>query len=78
MPGQQFWGLSWDPSHIQGHAARVTSVVFSPNGQYLGTGSWDTTARVWDLDKGMQIACLKVCGQVISCKVYVQVINTLV
>lgn len=38
------------PSHLQGHTDRVTSVAFSPNGQYLATRSWDTTARVWDLD----------------------------
>ena len=34
---------------LSGHAARVVSVDFSRDGATLATGSWDGTARLWDL-----------------------------
>jgi len=34
---------------LNGHEADVTTVAISPDGQRLVTGSWDETARVWDL-----------------------------
>ncbi|KAK4883628.1 hypothetical protein RN001_006947 [Aquatica leii] len=36
-------------SSMPGHAEAVISVSFSPNGQYLASGSGDTTVRFWDL-----------------------------
>lgn len=32
-----------------GHTGRVTSVAFSPAGKTILTGSWDNTAKLWDL-----------------------------
>jgi len=32
---------------LQGHQAPVTSLAFSPNGDYLASGSADTTALLW-------------------------------
>ena len=32
-----------------GHYLDVKSVTFSPNGQYILTGSYDQTAKLWDL-----------------------------
>jgi WD40 repeat protein len=32
-----------------GHTNRVTSVAFSPDGQLVLTGSWDGTAKLWDV-----------------------------
>lgn len=36
-------------SSMPGHAEAVISVSFSPNGQYLASGSGDTTVRFWDI-----------------------------
>lgn len=36
-------------STIAGHTEAVLSVVFSPDGQQLASGSGDTTVRLWDL-----------------------------
>ena len=34
---------------LSGHQARVSTVDFSRDGATLATGSWDGTARLWDL-----------------------------
>lgn len=36
-------------ARLRAHTERVSSVEFGPDGQWLVTGSWDKTARVWDL-----------------------------
>ncbi|PAZ17138.1 hypothetical protein CLM62_03895 [Streptomyces sp. SA15] len=38
------------PVRLTGHTDRVSSVVFSPNGSVLVSGSADGTARLWRLD----------------------------
>ncbi|KIM63729.1 hypothetical protein SCLCIDRAFT_116601, partial [Scleroderma citrinum Foug A] len=40
---------------LQGHTNCVTSVAFSPNGTRVVSGSHDTTVRVWDVERGVQI-----------------------
>ncbi|MCL4361320.1 WD40 repeat domain-containing protein [Candidatus Dependentiae bacterium] len=32
-----------------GHTGSIRSVTFSPDGRYALTGSWDTTARLWNI-----------------------------
>src|SRR5262249_23955046 len=41
---------------LVGHTNYITSLTLSRNGQRAVTSSEDNTARVWDLDKGQEIA----------------------
>jgi predicted NACHT family NTPase len=41
-----------------GHTAPVTAVAFSPDGTPVLTGSWDSTARLWDAVTGKTVATL--------------------
>jgi len=34
---------------FKGHQDKISSIAFSPNGKSIITGSWDNTARLWDL-----------------------------
>ena len=34
---------------LRGHAERVSSIVFMPNGEGLISGSWDKTLKYWDI-----------------------------
>jgi dipeptidyl aminopeptidase/acylaminoacyl peptidase len=45
---------------LRGHEYPVTSAQFSPDGEYIVTGSEDTTARVWEALTGNEVAIL--CG----------------
>ena len=47
---------------MQEHTDVVSSVAFSPDGKLLATGSWDNTAKLWDLSSGQCINTLKVGG----------------
>jgi WD40 repeat protein len=44
---------------LKGHAGRVASAWFSPDGRRVVTASWDGTARVWDPDEGRELADLR-------------------
>src|SRR5207237_1009781 len=46
-------------SELHGHANAVTSVSFSPDGTRIVTGSWDQTAKVWDVRTGTALLELK-------------------
>ena len=43
---------------LTGHSDYVFSVVFSPNGEYLASGSRDNTIGVWRVSSGERIKTL--------------------
>jgi uncharacterized protein (TIGR03067 family) len=44
---------------LMGHADLVYAVAFAADGKTLVSGSWDMTARVWDVDSGTEKATLQ-------------------
>ena len=46
-----------------GHTERVSSVVFSPDGKSLFSGSFDQTIKQWDMQSGLQINTLSFRGK---------------
>ena len=42
-----------------GHSSVVHSLVFSPDGKMLASGSWDHTIKLWDVVSGAELRTLK-------------------
>lgn len=48
-----------NPSNVlKGHTETIYSLVFSPNGKQIVTGSFDKTVKVWDATTGKEIRTL--------------------
>jgi len=43
---------------LQGHTKRIWSIAWDGLGKLLASGSWDQTARVWDVGTGREVLCL--------------------
>src|SRR5262249_41759967 len=43
---------------LQGHASRLTSVAFSPDGELIATGGDDETLRLWEARTGQALLVL--------------------
>jgi len=50
----------------EGHRGDVNSVAFSPDGKLLASGSDDTSAKLWDVNAGHEIATLGHSGKVLA------------
>ncbi len=48
-----------DVATLEGHAAAVASVTFSPNGILLASGSYDSTVKLWDVNTHTDVATLQ-------------------
>jgi WD40 repeat protein/transcriptional regulator with XRE-family HTH domain len=48
-------GLNIPQQFFIGHFDGILPVVFSPDGKYILTGSWDKTARLWDAQTGREV-----------------------
>ena len=48
---QDLWEIQSESS-LTGHSSAVTGVAFSADGQWLVSGSCDTTIRLWDARPG--------------------------
>ena len=42
-------------TNFQGHSKTVTSILFSPDGKTIASGSWDNTIKLWDVATGRAI-----------------------
>ncbi|KIK31639.1 hypothetical protein CY34DRAFT_47167, partial [Suillus luteus UH-Slu-Lm8-n1] len=44
---------------FKGHSWRITCIDISADNTLLASGSWDTTARIWNLDTGKLVGPFK-------------------
>lgn len=52
---------------LKGHAGDVTSVIFSPNGLQLASGSNDHTTRLWDIQTGAMLQTMQEHSSIVNC-----------
>jgi predicted amidohydrolase len=55
---------------LTGHSYRVRSVVYSPDGRYLASGSDDNTIKIWEVATGKQLRTLTGHSSVVLSVVY--------
>ena len=53
MGGQSSWPAP--PMEWTGHSRPISSVIYSPNGARVVTGSDDGTIRIWDTETGATV-----------------------
>lgn len=61
VPGKEHEIEVWDlktlkiVKKLKGHTARINTITFSPDENYLISGGIDRTLRLWDVEKGQEI-----------------------
>jgi WD40 repeat protein len=64
-PTVKIWEVDWKAkTHkelhtLRGHAGYAWKVIFSPDGRYLASGSWDSTVKIWDVQSGKEVQTLR-------------------
>jgi WD40 repeat protein/serine/threonine protein kinase/DNA-binding XRE family transcriptional regulator len=60
----RIWDLRLDtePRTFIGHTAEIPTAAFSPDGKQVLTGSWDGTARLWDVETRRTVQVFHVGG----------------
>jgi WD40 repeat protein len=48
-----------EPRFLRGYTSRVWSVVFSPDGRLLASGSDEGTVKLWDVETGQEVHTLR-------------------
>ncbi len=55
-----YWPLKISSAGVlHGHTSRANSIAFSPDGEFLASGSLDATVRVWRVADGLPVADLR-------------------
>ncbi len=67
--------ILWDTSGkkvrtLIGHNSRISSIAWSNDSEYLASGSWDRTVRVWKPKTGEQFRILKGHPEFVTCVVF--------
>ena len=57
-----------EPKQVFSHGDGVVAVAFSPDGKTILTGSWDKTARLWDVATGRPIGQPMVNSDLLRCR----------
>lgn len=54
------WAIPFEKSHaiLKGHTAKINTIVLTPDGKTLASGSDDATIRIWDTSTGNQLFSL--------------------
>jgi WD40 repeat protein/predicted small lipoprotein YifL len=52
------WAPAFQPRTLSGHTQCVAAVAFAPDGQTLASGSYDATARLWEVAGGGEFSRL--------------------
>ena len=68
----KIWDLSSGQELVtlKGHADRLTSVAFRPDGQRIATGSADRAIKIWNPSTGQEVLTLRGHTQSVDCVAY--------
>ena len=56
-------GVVWQVRTLTGHSDAVCSAAFSPNGEFIVSGSVDGFVKIWDAVTGAEVSSLWECAE---------------